>query len=53
MAANDKVPLNSRKIAAMKRGKAILADTGENRGLRVTCGNVGTKTFFCRYTRSG
>ena len=50
MTANEKVPLNSRKISAMKPGKAILADVGENRGLRVTCGNAGTKTFFYRYT---
>lgn len=26
------------------------ADTGENRGLRVTCGASGIKTFFYRYT---
>ncbi len=50
MSVNEKVPLNSRKIAAMKPVKAILADVGENRGLRVTCGNAGTKTFFYRYT---
>jgi len=50
MSVNEKVPLNSRKIAAMKPSKAILADIGENRGLRVTCGNAGTKTFFYRYT---
>lgn len=50
MSANEKVPLNSRKISAMKPGKTILADVGENRGLRVTCGNAGTKTFFYRYT---
>lgn len=50
MSANEKVPLNSRKITAMKPGKAILADVGENRGLRISCGNAGTKTFFYRYT---
>lgn len=50
MSVNEKVPLNSRKIAAMKPSKAILADVGENRGLRLTCGNAGTKTFFYRYT---
>lgn len=27
-----------------------IADTGENRSLRVTCGRGGTKTFFYRYT---
>jgi len=50
MSSNGKVPLNSRKIEAMKPGSAIMSDTSENRGLRVSCGNGGTKTFFYRYT---
>lgn len=50
MSSNGKVPLNSRKIDAMKPGSAIMSDTGENHGLRVSCGNGGTKTFFYRYT---
>lgn len=45
-----KTPLNSSKIAAMKPGDKFLADIGENRGLRVSCGPAGTKTFSYRYT---
>jgi hypothetical protein len=39
-------PLSSRGIETMKPADQDLADTGENRGLRVTCGNAGTKIFF-------
>ncbi|CNH19255.1 integrase [Yersinia aldovae] len=34
----------------MKPGDKDKADTGENRGLRLTCGATGVKTFFYRYT---
>lgn len=45
----EKKPLSSRKIEAMKPGEPIMSDAGENRGLRIICGNAGTKTFFYRY----
>lgn len=34
MSLNGKVPLNSRKITAMKPDSAVMFDTGENRGLQ-------------------
>ncbi|CNJ06069.1 Arm DNA-binding domain-containing protein [Yersinia aldovae] len=34
----------------MKPADKDKADTGENRGLRLTCGATGVKTFFYRYT---
>lgn len=43
-------PLSFRAIEVMKPGDRVKADTGENRGLRLNCGNAGTKTFFYRYT---
>ncbi|HCE8953028.1 TPA: tyrosine-type recombinase/integrase [Raoultella ornithinolytica] len=43
-------PLSSKAIEMMKPGDKNKADTGENRGLRVTCGASGIKTFFYRYT---
>lgn len=46
----DKSELNAAKIKAMRPGCADMADVGENRGLRITCGNAGTKSFFYRYT---
>jgi len=42
--------LNSAVISSMKPSDKDLADVGENRGLRVTCANAGTKSFFYRYT---
>ena len=42
-------PLSSMALKAMKPGDKVLVDTGENRGLRLRCGNAGTKTFFYRY----
>jgi len=42
-------PLSSMALKAMKPGDKVLVDTGENRGLRLRCGNGGTKTFFYRY----
>jgi integrase len=42
--------LTSALISSMKPNDKDLADVGENRGLRVTCGNAGTKSFFYRYT---
>ncbi len=41
--------LTSRAIEAMKPGSKELADSGENRGLRVSCGAKGVKTFIYRY----
>nr|WP_324258844.1 tyrosine-type recombinase/integrase [Cellvibrio fontiphilus] len=41
--------LTSRAIEAMKPGSKELADSGENRGLRVSCGAKGIKTFIYRY----
>lgn len=43
-------PLSSKAIEMMKPRDKNKADTGENRGLRVTCGASGIKTFFYRYT---
>jgi len=42
--------LSSAVINSMKPNDKDLADVGENRGLRVTCANAGTKSFFYRYT---
>lgn len=42
--------LSYRAIEVMKPKDKDKSDTGENRGLRVTCGSSGTKTFFYRYT---
>jgi len=42
-------PLSFRAIDSMKPGAKDLSDMGEYRGLRVTCGRAGTKTFFYRY----
>jgi len=44
-----KKPLSSQKILKMSPGDRIMTDTGENRGLRIGCGNAGTKSFFYRY----
>ncbi|MDA5479691.1 tyrosine-type recombinase/integrase [Yersinia intermedia] len=43
-------PLSSKAIEMMKPTDKNKADTGENRGLRVTCGTSGIKTFFYRYS---
>jgi len=43
-------PLSFATINSMKPYDKDLADIGENRGLRVTCANAGTKSFFYRYT---
>ncbi|HEE1093290.1 TPA: tyrosine-type recombinase/integrase [Klebsiella pneumoniae] len=45
---NDK-PLTTKAIESMKPGCKDKADVGENRGLRITCGATGTRTFFYRY----
>ncbi len=42
--------LTSAAISSMKPNDKDLADGGENRGLRVSCANAGTKSFFYRYT---
>ena len=46
----QKKPLNSAVISNMKPQDKDLSDIGENSGLRVSCGNAGTKSFFYRYT---
>ena len=43
-------PLSFKAIEMMKPGDKDRADVGENRGLRVTCGATGVKSFFYRYT---
>ena len=42
----EKRPLDSSKIKMMKPKDKDISDTGENSGLRVSCGNAGTKSFF-------
>jgi len=48
-AAQDNKPLSPLAIKAMKPEDKDLSDTADNRGLRVTCGKTGKKTFFYRY----
>ncbi|WP_028300748.1 tyrosine-type recombinase/integrase [Oceanospirillum beijerinckii] len=48
-AAQDNKPLTPLAIKAMKPEDKDLSDTADNRGLRVTCGKTGKKTFFYRY----
>ncbi len=43
-------PLSTKAIEAMKPFDKDKADTGENTGLRITCGTTGVKTFFYRYS---
>lgn len=42
-------PLTTKAIEAMKPNDPDKADIGEYRGLRVTCGLTGKKTFFYRF----
>lgn len=42
-------PLSFKAIEMMKPGDKDKADVGENRGLRVSCGATGVKSFFYRY----
>jgi len=42
-------PLSARAVDAMRPGDADRSDTGENIGLRVSCGSTGVRTFFYRY----
>ena len=48
-AKQNNKPLSFRAIDSMKPASRDLSDTGEYRGLRVTCGAAGTKSFFYRY----
>jgi len=48
-AKQNNKPLSFRAIDSMKPGTKDLSDAGEYRGLRVTCGTAGTKSFFYRY----
>ena len=43
-------PLSFKGVEMMKPGDKDKADVGENRGLRVSCGATGVKSFFYRYT---
>jgi len=43
-------PLTARTVEVMKPSDKNKSDTGENIGLRVTCGTTGVKAFFYRYT---
>jgi len=43
-------PLSTKAIEAMKPFDKDKADTGENTGLRITCGVTDVKTFFYRYS---
>ncbi|EAW7976395.1 TPA: tyrosine-type recombinase/integrase [Salmonella enterica subsp. enterica serovar Newport] len=43
-------PLSFKAVAMMKPGDKDKADVGENRGLRISCGATGVKSFFYRYT---
>ena len=42
-------PLTFKTVENMKPKDKDKSDTGENRGLRVSCGKTGGKTFFYRY----
>jgi integrase len=48
-AKQNNKPLSFRAIDSMKPGSRDLSDTGEYRGLRVSCGTAGTKSFYYRY----
>lgn len=47
--SGNQTPLSHRAIETMKPKDKDKSDTGENRGLRVTCGASGKKSFFYRY----
>ena len=46
---NPPKPLSAKAVEALKPTSSIIADCGENTGLRVKCGRTGVKTFFYRY----
>ncbi len=46
---NPSKPLSAKAVEALKPTSSIIADCGENTGLRVRCGRTGVKTFFYRY----
>lgn len=43
-------PLSARAVESMRPGDSDRADTGENTGLRVSCGSTGVRTFYYRYS---
>jgi hypothetical protein len=45
----NRKPLSTAAIKAMKPSCKDLSDTGENAGLRISCGATGTKAFYYRY----
>ncbi|ELU8562334.1 integrase [Vibrio parahaemolyticus] len=42
-------PLTNRAIETLTTKKGVVADVGENRGLRIACGKTGRKTFTYRF----
>ncbi|EPR1453169.1 tyrosine-type recombinase/integrase [Citrobacter koseri] len=46
----ERKSLSFKAVEMMKPGDKDKADIGENRGLRVSCGATGVKSFFYRYT---
>ncbi len=49
---NNKItgkPLSALAIKTMKPSDKVKSDTGENSGLRITCGTTGKKAFVYRY----
>lgn len=42
-------PLTAKTVETMKPGSKDRADVGDYRGLRVSCGKAGGKTFYYRY----
>ncbi len=44
-------PLSFKAVEMMKPGDKDKADVGENRGLRVSCGATGVKSFFSTVTQ--
>jgi len=48
-ASQSSKPLTAKTVETMKPGSKDRADVGDYRGLRVSCGKSGTKTFYYRY----
>ncbi len=46
---NPPEPLSVKAVEALKPRSSTIADSGENKGIRVICGRTGVKTFFYRY----
>ncbi|MEP0002371.1 MULTISPECIES: site-specific integrase [Marinobacter] len=48
-ASQSNKPLTAKTVETMKPGSKDRADVGDYRGLRVSCGKSGIKTFYYRY----